>query len=70
MKRADVARRPAPPRSERRVPETLVERYQGRRFEELLRDPEFKRLSEVGVQALAADYRRKAKRLRAEARIT
>jgi hypothetical protein len=33
----------------------------------LLRDPDFKRLSDVDVQALAADYRRKAKRLRAEA---
>jgi hypothetical protein len=56
VKRAAVAGRPSP----------LVERYRGRRFEELLRDPYFKRLSEVDVQALAADYRRTAKRLRGD----
>jgi hypothetical protein len=43
--------------------EALVEKYRGRRFEELLRDPGFTRLSPVGVQALAAKYRRQTKRL-------
>ena len=49
-----------------RALEALVEKYRGRRFEELLRDPGFKRLSPTGVQALAAEYRRQTKRLRAE----
>jgi hypothetical protein len=64
---AYVARRPSPPRSKRQVIETLVEKYRGRRFAELVRDPDFKRLSELDVQALAAEYRREAKRLGAEA---
>jgi len=46
--------------------EALVEKYRGRRFEELLRDPSFTRLSPSGVQALAAEYRRQTKRLRAD----
>ena len=45
--------------------EALVEKYRGRRFEELLRDPGFTRLSPSGVQALATEYRRQTKRLRA-----
>jgi predicted DsbA family dithiol-disulfide isomerase len=45
--------------------EALVEKYRGRRFEELLRDPGFTRLGPKGVQALAAEYRRQTKRLRA-----
>jgi hypothetical protein len=54
-------------RPQRRTIEELVERYRGRPFEELLRNPNFKRLGPVDVQALAAEYRRLAKRLRAEA---
>ena len=46
--------------------EALVEKYRGRGFEELLRDPGFRRLSPSGVEALAAEYRRQAQRLWAE----
>ena len=46
--------------------EALVEKYRGRRFEELLRDPGFTRLSPSRVQALAAEYRHQTKRLWAE----
>jgi len=49
-----------------RALEALVEKYRGRRFEELLRDPGFRRLSPMGVRALAADYRRQTKRLRSD----
>jgi hypothetical protein len=46
--------------------EALVEKYRGRRFEELLRDPGFTRLGPKGVRALAAEYRRQTKRLWAD----
>ena len=46
--------------------EALVEKYRGRRFEELLRDPGFTRLSPSKVQALAAEYRHQTQLLRAE----
>jgi|SRR5829696_1983500 len=49
-----------------RALEALVEKYRGRRFEDLLDDPGFRRLSPTGVHALAAEYRRQTKRLRAE----
>src|SRR5215208_6739093 len=49
-----------------RALEALVERYRGRRFEELLRDSSFRRLSPAGVEALAAEYRRQTKHLRAD----
>jgi hypothetical protein len=48
------------------APESLVDKYRGRRFEELLRDPGFKQLSPAGVQALTAAYRRQTKRLWAD----
>lgn len=40
--------------------EVLAERFSGRPFEEMLRDPEFKRLSEEEVVALTAEFRRRA----------
>jgi hypothetical protein len=46
--------------------DALVEKYRGRRFEELLRDPGFARLSPSGVEARAAEHRRQTKRLWAE----
>jgi cytochrome c553 len=56
-----AARRP-----ERRIIERLVERHRGEPFNELLRDPVFRQLSEADVMALAAEYRRQAKRIRAQ----
>jgi|SRR5215212_6078824 hypothetical protein len=47
--------------------DALIERYRGRRFAGLLRDPAFKRLGPTGAQALTAEYRRRATQLKAAA---
>jgi hypothetical protein len=48
--------------------EALADKFSGRPFKDMLRDREFKHLSETEVQALAAEFRRRADRVRAEAR--
>jgi hypothetical protein len=46
--------------------EALAERFSNRPFQELLNDREFKRLSDPDVRALAAEFRRRAVRTRAQ----
>jgi hypothetical protein len=47
--------------------EALADKFSGRPFKDMLRDRDFKHLSETEVQALAAEFRRRADRVRAEA---
>jgi hypothetical protein len=49
--------------------EALADRYSGRPFEELLRDRDFRRLSEEDVRALTAEFRRRAARAESEVQI-
>jgi hypothetical protein len=48
--------------------EALADRFSERRFEEMLRDREFLRLSDEERSALAAEFRRRALVARAEAK--
>jgi hypothetical protein len=46
--------------------EALAERFSNRPFRDLLNDREFRRLSDPDVRALAAEFRRRALRTRAQ----
>jgi hypothetical protein len=46
--------------------EALADRFSNRPFQDLLNDREFRRLSDPDVRALAAEFRRRAVRTRAQ----